>query len=104
MPPRTAFGTFFSGLSTASALAHADSRPRKAHNVMAMEFVAASPNGMLLTFQFATYISAEKYAQPTVLITSTGAITPHTVKLDTRPVILAPPKFNTVASHNVKIV
>ena len=60
---------FFSGLSTASALAHADSRPRKAHNVMAMEFVAASPNGMLLTFQFATYISAEKYAQPTVLIT-----------------------------------
>ena len=37
-------------------------------------------------------------------ITNTGPITPHTVKLDTRPVILAPPKLRTVANHNVAIV
>ncbi|MNZ98677.1 hypothetical protein D3C78_1179720 [compost metagenome] len=42
VPPSTAMGTFFSGFSTASALAQADSRPRKAHSVIATEELAAS--------------------------------------------------------------
>ena len=45
VPPSTAMRTFFSGLSTTSALAHADSNPRKAHNVMAMEEPTAVKNG-----------------------------------------------------------
>ena len=55
VPPRTAIGTFFSGLSTASELAAADSKPKNAHNVIAMELVAASLNGKLFTFQLSMY-------------------------------------------------
>ena len=69
-----------------------------------MELVAASLNGKLFTFQFSMYKWPEKKYQPAVEITNTGPITPHTVKLDTRPVILAPPKLRTVANHNVAIV
>ena len=49
--PSTAFGTFVSGLSTASELAQADSRPRKAQSVIEMEALSASKNGMLFGFQ-----------------------------------------------------
>ena len=37
VPPITAIGTFFLGFSTASLLAAADSRPKKAHSVIEIE-------------------------------------------------------------------
>ena len=104
MPPRTAFGTFTSGLSTASALAQADSIPRKAHSVIVMELVAASPKGILFTFQFAMYMSGEKKNQPMIARPIQGIITPHTVIEETLPVYFGPPKLSTVANQSTPMV
>ena len=100
----TAFGTASSGFSTASALAQADSNPRKDHKVMVIALVAASPNGISCTFQFAAYISPEKKNQPAVEIIRIGAITPQTVTEPILPVMDGPPKFGNVVIHNTAIV
>ena len=42
VPPNTAIGTFFSGFSTASEFAQADSKPRNDHRVIEMDFGRAS--------------------------------------------------------------
>ena len=71
---------------------------------MVIALVAASPNGMLCTFQLAAYISPEKKNQPTVEITSTGIITPQTVIEPILPVMLGPPKFGRVVTQMTAMV
>ncbi len=54
--PVPRWGRSFSGFSTTSALAQADSSPRNAHNVMAMEEPTALKNGTWCGFHDATYM------------------------------------------------
>ena len=104
MPPNTAIGTFFSGFSTASLLAQADSIPKNAHKVMAIEEPTASKNGKLCGFQELMYCAGLNHHQPIIEIPTTGMITPQTVMLLICPVIRAPPKFAIVQIHNTTIV
>ena len=104
VPPNTAIGTFFSGFSTASVLAHADSKPKNDHKVNVIELVTASPNGRLLTLHWLTYNYGLNHIQPNIEIDTTGIITPHTVTDPIRPVIFGPPKFATLVIHNNPIV
>ncbi len=60
VPPNTAKGTFFSGFSTASTLAQADSIPNKPQMVTAIDCVMAEPVDRSFTFQFSTYNGNEK--------------------------------------------
>ncbi|CSA31858.1 Uncharacterised protein [Vibrio cholerae] len=100
----TAIGTFFSGFSTASALAHADSKPKNAHNVIAIEPPNAWKNGKPCGFHAERYKSKSNQYQPMMDTPITGMMMPQTVTLETWPVIRAPPKLATVATHNTKIV
>ncbi|MNV58684.1 hypothetical protein D3C71_1510710 [compost metagenome] len=93
-----------SGFSTASVLAQADSRPRKAHRVIATEAPAASNQPLSWGFQPAAYTLLSNQNQPTVETSTTGAITPQTVTAPIRPVMLAPPKLAKVVIHNRAIV
>ena len=100
VPPNTAIGTFFSGLSTASVLAQADSSPKNAHNVIEIEDPTALAKGKLFGFQESTYNLGLNQNQPAIDKNRTGRITPQTVILLILPVILAPPKLAMVHSHN----
>ena len=71
---------------------------------MVIALVAASPNGILCTFQLAAYISPEKKNQPTVEITRIGIITPQTVTEPILPVMLGPPKFGIVVIQRTAMV
>ena len=44
VPPITAIGTFFLGLSTASLFAAADSKPKNAHKVIEIDLPIPSKN------------------------------------------------------------
>ena len=100
----TAIGTFFSGFSTASAFAQADSNPKNAHNVIEIETPIASKVGTLCGFHEFTYNEPSNHFQPMIEIPTTGIITPQMVNELMLPVILAPPKLRIVASQRVKIV
>ena len=97
-------GTFFSGFSTASPLAHADSRPRNAHKVIATEAPAASYQVLSWGFQPAAYTLLSNQNQPMVYTNTTGAITPQTVTEPILPVIRAPPKLANVVIHSNAMV
>ena len=78
--------------------------PRNAQRVMVMEFVAASPKGILFTFQLAIYMSVENHPQPITASPIHGIMTPHTVMEETPPVYFGPPKLRMVASQSTPIV
>src|SRR5690348_17248916 len=94
-----ASGTFFFGFSTASEFWAADSMPRNAHNVSAidesMPFRVDRPCG----FQAAANVSDLNQNQPISERPATGMMTPQTVIAPILPVMLGPPKFDTVVSQ-----
>ena len=98
-----ASGTSRFGFSTAEAFCDADSMPRKAHSVSAME--EPMPSAMLMPFGFhaAAKVSALNQIQPAIAMKPTGRITPQTVTEPMRPVQLGPPKFATVVNHSSAI-
>src|SRR5690606_1906572 len=89
---------------TTSALAHADSSPRKAHSVMALEEPTAAKTGTWCGFQELTYSVGLNQNEPMMHIPTTGIMTPQTVILLTSPVQRATPKLATVQIHTTPMV
>src|SRR4051812_18626003 len=94
-----ASGTFFFGFSTASEFCAADSMPRKAQSVSAidesMPLKRLSPCG----FHAAENVSLLNQNQPISERPATGMMTPQTVMAPSLPVMLGPPKFAAVVSQ-----
>src|SRR5688572_1030289 len=100
----TAMGTFFSGFSTASAFAQADSSPRNAHRVTEIELPTADQKPISCGFHAADQVVGLNQNQPISEIRTTGRITPHTVIEPILPVMLAPPKLANVVTHSSTMV
>ena len=71
---------------------------------MEIEALTASKAGRLCGFQAAVYVSGLNQNQPNTEIPATGMMTPQAVKLEMRPVILAPLKLRTVQIQRTAIV
>ena len=100
----TAIGTFFSGLSTASLLAQALSRPRKAHSVMEMEAPTALKKGSLCGFHASTYMVGLNQNQPITDRARTGRMAHQTATEENLPVMEAPMKLAAVQTQRTAMV
>src|ERR1700704_1614557 len=99
VPNRQASGTSRFGFSTASEFCAADSMPRNAHSVSAIEEPMPSSRFMFLGFHAAEKVAGLNQIQPMIDRPATGMITPHTVTAPILPVTDGPPKLAAVVSQ-----
>src|SRR6476659_6950048 len=103
VPNMHASGTFFFGFSTASEFCAADSMPRNAHNVSAIDESTPLRRLMPCGFHAAENVEPLNQNQPMIERPATGMMTPHTVIAPSLPVMLGPPKLATVVSQTTTI-
>src|SRR5215208_4523323 len=77
--------------------------PRNAHSVSAMLDPIPWIGVRRCGFQAAANVSPWNQNQPKVDNRPTGRMTPHTVTDPMRPVIVGPPGFANVVSHNSRV-
>ena len=100
----TALGTDFSGLSTLSSLAQADSNPKKAQNIMGAVAVTAESTGKSRGFQFCANTCVSKLNGAAQSTKRSGIKMPQMVTALRRPMALTPAKFTSVESQSSAIV
>src|SRR3954465_6226713 len=99
VPNRHASGTSRFGFSTASEFCAADSMPRNAQSVSAMEEPMPSSRFRFFGFHAAEKVTGLNQNQPMMERPATGMITPQTVIEPILPVTDGPPKLASVVSQ-----
>src|SRR4051812_10826919 len=99
VPNKQASGTSRLGFSTASEFCAADSMPRNAQRVSAMEEPMPSSRFRFFGFHAAEKVAGLNQNQPMMDRPATGTITPQTVIEPILPVTDGPPKLASVVSQ-----